>query len=369
MTKWSRILVFVVVILALCVCVYGRSVPQLGTIYMGDSIFDVGTNKYVKNSVSRCDFVPYGETRFSKPSGRCSDGFIIPDLINKAIGLPFSRPFLGLKAGSQLPPSINFASDGSGLLDSTHSDWGVVSFNEQLKQLAQLSKKNLNLNDFVVVISSAGNDIAANLQNIADIDLKAMLMSLEKGLEQLYKYGFRKIVYSSVGALGCSPIVTSGGKCVSEINNLVEEFNVQAREIVLGVAKRFPGMKGTFVDGYSLIKSYVENPKSHFIRLNVNARDQQILGGYCCCLNRIVLAISPVRLHQSINYTTPLARLLAAMILHGLPPRCHCRQRHRLPQYRFAKRAEVYMTENWQLLRGKMDLKFDPASKTSDLLP
>ncbi|EFJ25022.1 hypothetical protein SELMODRAFT_414280 [Selaginella moellendorffii] len=165
----------------------------------------------------------------------------------------YGRPFLGLKAGSQLPPSINFASDGSGLLDSTHSDWGVVSFNEQLKQLVQLSKKNLNLNDFVVVISSAGNDIAANLQNIADIDLKAMLMSLEKGLEQLYKYGFRKIVYSSVGALGCSPIVTSGGKCVGEINNLVEEFNVQAREIVLGVAKRFPGMKGTFVDGFDQI--------------------------------------------------------------------------------------------------------------------
>ncbi|EFJ30019.1 hypothetical protein SELMODRAFT_90349 [Selaginella moellendorffii] len=228
---------------------------------MGDSIFDVGTNKYVKNSVSRCDFVPYGETRFSKPSGRCSDGFIIPDLINKAIGLPFSRPFLGLKAGRQLPLSINFASDGSGLLDSTHSDWGVVSFNEQLKQLTQLSKKNLNLNEFVVVISSGGNDIAANLQDIANVDLKAMLMSLEKGLEQLYKYGFRKIVYSSVGALGCSPIVTSGGKCVSEINNLVEEFNVQAQGIVLGVAKRFPGMKGTFVDGYSLIKSYVENPK------------------------------------------------------------------------------------------------------------
>ncbi|EFJ24840.1 hypothetical protein SELMODRAFT_100085 [Selaginella moellendorffii] len=228
---------------------------------MGDSIFDVGTNKYVKDSVSRCDFVPYGETRFRKPSGRCSDGFIIPDLINKAIGLPFSRPFLGLKAGSQFPLSINFASYGSGLLDSTHSDWGVVSFNEQLKQLGQLSKKNLNLNDFVVVISSSGNDIAANLQDIANVDLKAMLTSLEKGLQELYNHGFRKTIYSSVGALGCSPIVTSGGRCVSEINNLVEEFNIQAREIVLGVAKKFPGMKGAFVDGYSLIKSYVDNPK------------------------------------------------------------------------------------------------------------
>ncbi|EFJ11366.1 hypothetical protein SELMODRAFT_126365 [Selaginella moellendorffii] len=262
MKTWSKILVFVFAILALCACVYGKSVPQLRTIYMGDSIFDVGTNKYVKNSVSRCDFVPYGKTRYNKPSGRCSDGFIIPDLINKVIGLPFSKPFLALKAGSQLPLSINFASDGSGLLDSTHSDWGVVSFNEQLKQLGQLVNKipMMNLNDFVVVISSGGNDIAANLQNLANVDLEAMLVLLEKGLEQLYKYGFRKIVYSSLGPLGCVPIVTSDGNCVREINDLVEQFNWQAREIVLGVARKFPGMRGAFVDGYSLIKSYVENP-------------------------------------------------------------------------------------------------------------
>ncbi|XP_002982393.2 GDSL esterase/lipase 6 [Selaginella moellendorffii] len=210
-----RILVFVLAILALCACVFGRSIPQLRTIYMGDSIFDVGTNKYVKNSVSRCDFVPYGETQYAKPSGRCSDGFIIPDLINKALGLPFSRPFLGLKAESQVFPSINFTSDGSGLLDSTYSDWGVVPFSEQLKQLREFSMKisKKNLNDFVVVISSGGNDIAANLQNIMDVDLEGMLMSLEKGLQQLYEYGFRKIIYSSVGPLGCSPIVTSGGNC------------------------------------------------------------------------------------------------------------------------------------------------------------
>ncbi|XP_002992947.2 GDSL esterase/lipase 6 [Selaginella moellendorffii] len=259
----SKILVFLFAILALCACVYGRSVPQLRTIYMGDSIFDVGTNKYVKNSVSRCDFVLYGKTRYNQPSGRCSDGFLIPDLINKVIGLPFSKPFLGLKGGSQLPLSINFASDGSGLLDSTHSDWGVVSFNEQLKQLGQLANKipMMNLNDFVVVISSGGNDIAANLQNLANVDLEAMLVLLEKGLEQLYKYGFRKIVYSSLGPLGCVPIVTSDGNCVREINDLVEQFNWQARAIVLGVAKKFPGMRGAFVDGYSLIKSTLRRPK------------------------------------------------------------------------------------------------------------
>ncbi|EFJ32586.1 hypothetical protein SELMODRAFT_86367 [Selaginella moellendorffii] len=250
-----RILVFVLVILALCACVFGRSIPQLRTIYMGDSIFDVGTNKYVKNSVSHCDFVPYGETRYAKPFGRCSDGFIIPDLINKALGLPFSRPFLGLKAEDQVFPSINFASDGSGLLDSIHSDWGVVPFSEQLKQLREFSMKK-NLNDFVVVISSGGNDIAANLQNIMDVDLE----SLEKGLQQLHEYGFRKIINSSVGPLGCSPIVTSGGNCVSEINNLVRQFNTQARGIVLRAAERLPGMRSAFVDGYSPIKSFVENP-------------------------------------------------------------------------------------------------------------
>ncbi|XP_024527275.1 GDSL esterase/lipase 6-like [Selaginella moellendorffii] len=130
----------------------------------------------------------YGETRYAKPSGRCSDGFIIPDLINKALGLPFSRPFLGLKVEDQVFPSINFASDGSGLLNSTHSDWGVVPFSEQLKQIREFSMK-ISKKNLIVVISSGGNDIAANLQNIMDVDLEGMLMSLEKRLQQLYEYG------------------------------------------------------------------------------------------------------------------------------------------------------------------------------------
>lgn len=47
----------------------------------GDSLFDAGNNNYLKNAAGRANFFPYGETFFKYPTGRFSDGRIIPDFI------------------------------------------------------------------------------------------------------------------------------------------------------------------------------------------------------------------------------------------------------------------------------------------------
>ena len=48
----------------------------------GDSLFDAGNNNYINaTTFFQANFPPYGETFFKYPSGRFSNGRVIPDFI------------------------------------------------------------------------------------------------------------------------------------------------------------------------------------------------------------------------------------------------------------------------------------------------
>ena len=50
----------------------------------GDSYFDPGNNNYINTTTGfQANFGPYGESFFKYPTGRFSDGRIIPDFIGK----------------------------------------------------------------------------------------------------------------------------------------------------------------------------------------------------------------------------------------------------------------------------------------------
>ena len=51
----------------------------------GDSLFDPGNNQYLNGSVEGISATswPYGETFFKRPTGRLSDGRIVPDFIGR----------------------------------------------------------------------------------------------------------------------------------------------------------------------------------------------------------------------------------------------------------------------------------------------
>ncbi|XP_058007477.1 GDSL esterase/lipase 1-like isoform X3 [Hevea brasiliensis] len=85
----------------------------------GDSLFDSGNNNYLKNAAGRANFWPYGETFFKYPTGRFSDGRIIPDFIAEYLKLPLIPPYLQ-PGNHQFTYGANFASGGAGALVETY---------------------------------------------------------------------------------------------------------------------------------------------------------------------------------------------------------------------------------------------------------
>uniref|UniRef100_M1D3H3 Zinc finger protein n=1 Tax=Solanum tuberosum TaxID=4113 RepID=M1D3H3_SOLTU len=69
----------------LCISSHGR--PQAGLFVFGDSLFDPGNNNYINTTTEyQANWRPYGESFFKYPTGRFSDGRLIPDFIGKFYG-------------------------------------------------------------------------------------------------------------------------------------------------------------------------------------------------------------------------------------------------------------------------------------------
>lgn len=61
---------------------------QSALFVFGDSVFDAGNNNYIATLPSfRSNYWPYGQTTFKFPTGRASNGRLIPDFIGNSTTL------------------------------------------------------------------------------------------------------------------------------------------------------------------------------------------------------------------------------------------------------------------------------------------
>ncbi|XP_031257059.1 GDSL lipase-like isoform X3 [Pistacia vera] len=79
----------------------------------GDSLYDPGNNNFINSSIThKANYPPYGETFFRFPTGRFSDGRLIPDFIAKYAHLPYWKPYLA-PGQHEFINGANFASGGA----------------------------------------------------------------------------------------------------------------------------------------------------------------------------------------------------------------------------------------------------------------
>ncbi|KAH7547012.1 hypothetical protein FEM48_Zijuj01G0261800 [Ziziphus jujuba var. spinosa] len=104
---------------------FGPLKNHVALFIFGDSLFDAGNNNYI-NTTLKANYKPYGETFFHYPTGRFSDGRLIPDFIAEYAKLPLIPPYLQPGIDHQLTNGVNFASSGAGALVETRQ--GLVSY-------------------------------------------------------------------------------------------------------------------------------------------------------------------------------------------------------------------------------------------------
>jgi GDSL-like Lipase/Acylhydrolase len=111
----------------------------------GDSTLDTGNNNDLA-TFARSNFAPYGESfPDKKPTGRFSDGKIVPDFIVSALNLSDSLPAY---AGHRITANdigVCFASAATGLDDDTAATTNVLTIAEQVENFKLYIKSMIAL--------------------------------------------------------------------------------------------------------------------------------------------------------------------------------------------------------------------------------
>ncbi|GLJ12089.1 hypothetical protein SUGI_0183980 [Cryptomeria japonica] len=230
----------------------GRSAHVPAMFIFGDSLADAGTNNYIPNCTARADFSPYGVSSFLSPTGRFTNGLTVFDFVATYLDLPFLPPYRELPFK---PPyhrqaifshGANFASAGSGLLDSTGSEKKIVKLSDQISKFEEFStrvRKKSHLRNSLYCISIGGNDIEARFNgtysNLRDTQFVNLLVRTHgRYIQRLHRAGARKFLILDISAVGCTPSArlkynsTYNGGCAELGNQVAQEYNTAMKKLV-----------------------------------------------------------------------------------------------------------------------------------------
>ncbi|KAM3375219.1 GDSL esterase/lipase 5 [Capsicum galapagoense] len=266
---------------------------QAALFVFGDSIFDPGNNNYINTTADfQANYFPYGESFFKYPTGRASDGRLIPDFIAEYAHLPLIPPYFEI-GKKHFVHGVNFASGGSGCLAETGRGF-VIDLKTQLeyfKDVAKLLKKKVGrteskqiLSCAVYIFSTGSNDYFALLPNstvsYSDNEYLQMIMgNLTSVLKGVYKDGGRKFVMLNLAPLGCLPILralnlqkgVTNGSCMEEVTNMAKMFNSALPKMLKQLEKQLPGFKYTIFNTFKVSAETYDNPTKYGFKISDTA--------------------------------------------------------------------------------------------------
>ncbi|KAJ8447966.1 hypothetical protein Cgig2_028842 [Carnegiea gigantea] len=224
-------------------CVYALSdVKQhYEAIYsFGDSLADTGN--FLRSGALAFPTIaklPYGETFFQHPTGRCSNGRLVVDFLAEEFGLPLVPPYLSLPKGQRAPHGVNFAVAGATALNPIlfrdYTQRSVLWTNDSLSvQLGWFTshKSSLCSTKQVVLLSSVGRIGFGSLAFFNKLGLCDLFSQISKCTNATDCTNFFKKSLFIVGEIGGNDY--NFRSFVSKDINLITELVPKVTEAISG---------------------------------------------------------------------------------------------------------------------------------------
>ncbi|KAF2318026.1 hypothetical protein GH714_041353 [Hevea brasiliensis] len=197
----------------------------------GDSLSDVGNNKYLSRSLAQASLPWYGiDFGNGLPNGRFTNGRTVADIIGDNTGLPRPPAFLdpSLTEDVMLENGVNYASGGGGILNETG------------------------------------------------------------GYFALHSLGARQLMVFGLGPMGCIPlqrVLSTSGSCQDRTNKLAISFNQATSKLIDSLTTKLANASYKFGDAYDVVSDVITNPTKY----GFNNSDSP-----CCSFGRIRPALTCV---------------------------------------------------------------------------